>query len=66
MKNLKTILLVASTINILHAQDTIYTKSGSAIPAKVFEVTQHEIRYQKSTNLDGPVYTIDKSNVSLI
>ena len=66
MKNLKTILLVVATTNILQAQDTIYTKNGTTIPAKVFEVTQHEVRYQKSSNLEGPVYTIDKNNVSLI
>lgn len=66
MKNIKTILVVAATVNILHAQDTIYTKSGSMIPAKVYEITQHEIRYQKSTNLEGPIYTINKNNVSLI
>ena len=66
MKNIKTILIVVATVNILHAQDTIYTKGGSMIPAKVYEITQHEIRYQKSTNLDGPIYTINKNSVSLI
>ena len=66
MKNIKTILIVAATVNILHAQDTIYTKNGSAIPAKVYEITQHEIRYQKASNLEGPIYTIDKNSVSLI
>ena len=66
MKNFKILLLVAATTNILLAQDTIYTKNGTTIPAKVFEVTQHEVRYQKSSNLEGPIYTIDKSSVSLI
>jgi hypothetical protein len=66
MKNFKTILLVVATFNILQAQDTIYTKNGTTIPAKVFEVTQHEVRYQKSSNLEGPIYTIDKNSVSLI
>jgi hypothetical protein len=66
MKNLKTILLVIAATNVLQAQDTIYTKSGTVIPSKVYEVTQNEVRYQKSSNLEGPIYTIDKNNVSLI
>src|ERR1700752_563808 len=66
MKNLKIILIVAATVNILQAQDTIYTKNGSRIAAKVYEITQHEIRYQKSSNLEGPIYTINKNSVSLI
>ena len=66
MKTLTSILLVVATSSILQAQDTIYTKSGTTIPAKVYEVTQNEIRYQKASNLEGPIYTIDKTNVSLI
>ena len=66
MKKMGTILFVVATGSILHAQDTIYTKSGNIIPAKVYEITQQEIRYQKSSNLEGPIYTINKNSVSLI
>jgi len=66
MRNFKTILFVVATTGILHAQDTIYTKAGKTINAKVYEVTQNEIRYQSSSNLEGPMYTIDKNQVSSI
>ena len=66
MKNLKAILFVVATTGILHAQDTIHTKSGKTIQAKVYEVTQHEVRYQNSSNLEGPMYTMDKSQVTSI
>ena len=66
MKTVNIILALVASGNILMAQDTIYTKGGKVIPAKVYEVTQNEIRYQKASNLEGPVYTIDKNAVSLI
>ncbi len=48
------------------AQDTLYTVSGQKIPAKVVEINQSEIKYKKASNLDGPVYVIDKTDVALI
>ena len=48
------------------SQDTIYTKSGSIITAKVMEINQDEIKYKKSTNPDGPTYVVNKSEVALI
>jgi hypothetical protein len=50
----------------LQAQDTLYTVSGQKIPAKVVEINQSEIKYKKASNLDGPVYVIDKTDVALI
>lgn len=48
------------------AQDEIITRSGEVIEGKVQEITQTEIRYKKSSNPDGPVYTLNKSDVSVI
>lgn len=48
------------------SQDTIYTKSGSVINAKVTEINQDEIKYKKSNNPDGPTYVVDKNEVALI
>ncbi len=48
------------------AQDTIYTKGGSIIAAKVMEINQDEIKYKKSTNPDGPMYVVGKNEVALI
>ncbi len=49
-----------------YAQDTLYSKNGTVTAAKVIEVGQNEIRYVKSSNMDGPVYTVEKSDVAAI
>ncbi len=46
-----------------NAQDLIVQKDGSIIKSKVYEVTQTEIKYKKFSNLDGPLYTIGKSDI---
>ena len=48
------------------AQDTIFTRNGEVIPAKVYEVTPTEIKYKKPSNPDGPLYVTSKDNVALI
>jgi hypothetical protein len=48
------------------SQDTIYTRNGEMIPAKVYEITQNEIKYKKPSNPDGPLYVANKSDVALI
>lgn len=50
----------------INAQDTIYSKNGNVIQAKVYEITQTAIHFQKVSNLEGPMYTIDKNEVTLI
>ena len=50
----------------IFAQDKIYKPDGSQIEVKVLEITPNEIKYKKYSNLDGPVYTIYKSDVLLI
>jgi hypothetical protein len=45
------------------AQDIIITRVGDDISAKVMEVGTTEIRYRKFTNLEGPVYTILRTDV---
>ena len=53
-------------VNLTQAQDTLYTRNGDVINAKVAEITQLEIKYKKTSNPDGPLYTIDKDEVALI
>ncbi|MBO7101599.1 MAG: hypothetical protein J6V98_06205 [Bacteroidales bacterium] len=48
------------------AQDIITTKNGDDIQAKVLEVTSTELKYKKHSNLDGPTYTIKKSDVLIV
>ncbi len=38
-------------------------KNGDLIQSKIQEITQNEIKYKKYSNLDGPLYTIDKATV---
>ncbi len=47
-------------------QDTLYTKTGGVVNAKVVEINQNEIKYKKASNPDGPIYVMDVSNLVLI
>ena len=48
------------------AQDVIVKKDGSAILSKVLEVNTSDIKYKKFSNLDGPTYSIIKSEIMSI
>jgi len=52
--------------NCLFSQDIITKKSGEDIQAKVLEVTTTEVKYKKFDNLNGPVFSILKSELLLI
>ena len=70
MKKIKTLpfflLLIALTTNFSFAQDLITKKSGEDVKAKVIEVTTTEIKYKKAENINGPLFTILKSDVLLL
>lgn len=59
------VLLFISIINA-NSQDVIVKKDNSTIISKVTKVSQTEIEYKKWSNLDGPTYTINKSEVSSV
>lgn len=48
------------------SQDSIIMHSGQVIAGKVSEITQTEVKYRKPSNPDGPMYVINKSDVSVI
>jgi len=48
------------------SQDIITKKSGEGVKAKVVEITPTEIKFKRYENLDGPVYTLLKSDVLLV
>jgi len=48
------------------SQDTLITRNGEIIPAKVYEITQTDIKYKKPSNPNGPLYTISKDDVAVI
>lgn len=65
MKQLFVMLLLLCSA-VANAQDVIVKKDGSTILSKVLEVGQNEIKYKKFDNLDGPTYTIQKSELQAI
>ena len=50
----------------LKAQDKIIKTDNAIIEAKVVEINASEIKYKKFSNLNGPTYTISKTNIQLI
>lgn len=49
-----------------YCQDTIKTRSGEVIIAKVLEINIKDIKYKKYSNLEGPIFTLDKKEVNNI
>lgn len=51
--------------SIIFAQtDTLFLQKGKKMPCKIIEINENEIKYKGADNLDGPIYIIDKSNVT--
>lgn len=65
MKKLFFLLLLMSAIHV-NAQDVIVMKDGNTIVSKILEITTNEVKYKKFTNLEGPTYTVLKSEVKVI
>lgn len=66
MKLVFIVLMAILIANTALAQDNIVLKTGEEIKAKVAEVGINEIKYHKTDNPTGPVYTINKADVLLI
>jgi hypothetical protein len=64
MKKLTFILLL--TLNSLFSQDTIYFKSGDSLLSKVLEINLEDVKYKKFSYLEGPTYTILKTDIKEI
>jgi hypothetical protein len=45
------------------AQDTLIMRNGELIPAKVISLDANEVRYKKTTNIDGPDYVVLKNSI---
>lgn len=65
-RNLFIILTLGIFTASVFSQDIITKKTGEDISAKVTEVTQTEIKYKKYDNLEGPIFSILKSEVLMI
>jgi uncharacterized protein (TIGR02145 family) len=62
MKNIFYTALLLMSFNGI-AQDIITKKSGEDIEAIVTEIGLEVVKYKKSSNLEGPSYTISKSDI---
>ena len=59
------ILFICSS-NIIKAQDTLYMRTSESILVKVIEVGTTEVKYKKLDNLNGPIFSILKSDLLII
>lgn len=48
------------------AQDTIIFNDGSVERTKILEINDNEVKYKKWDNLDGPLYSANKSTITTI
>jgi len=61
-----TVLTSIFTFTLCFSQDIITKKTSEDIQAKVLEVSTTEIKYKKSDNPNGPIFTILKSEVLMV
>jgi hypothetical protein len=61
-----TLILFTIACFFANAQDIIFLKNGDEIKSKVKEVTDSEVKYLKYENLEGPIYSILKTQVLMI
>ncbi len=64
-KVLLTLFAVISTATMI-ADDIIVTKDSQRINAKIEEVGLDVVKYRRSDNLTGPLYTIAKSDIASV
>lgn len=66
MKQLFVFTMMLLSASFVYAQDIITLRTGETINAKVSEVGINEVRYFKSSNINGPVYVAAKAEISQI
>lgn len=49
-----------------YAQDVITKKDGTDILARILEINLNEVKYKKFSNLNGPTYTLRKSDILIV
>jgi uncharacterized protein (TIGR02145 family) len=60
------IIINCVAISRVFSQDTIQLKDGTEVKAIVKEVETYTIKYKRYDNQEGPVYTVQKSDVAVI
>ena len=66
MKNILLFILFVCSSNIIKAQDTLTMRLGENMLVKVIEVGTTEVKYKKLDNINGPVFSILKSDLLII
>ena len=66
MKYILLFFLFICSSNITKGQDTLSTRSSETILVKVIEVGTAEVKYKKLDNLNGPVFSMLKSDLLMI
>jgi hypothetical protein len=66
MKYILLFILFICSSNIIKAQDTLSMRSGENILVKVIEVGTSEVKYKKIDNLNGPDFSMLKSDLLMI
>ena len=58
--------LLSSFIVSVSAQDVLIKRNGDELEVKVIEVLIESLKYKKYSNMDGPLYTMSKTDVFMI
>lgn len=66
LRRLFTTLFLLCLAGMTTAQDVIVKKDQTTVMSKVLEINSTEIKYKKWNNLDGPTYSINRSEVASI
>jgi len=63
MRKVALIFILLSVSLMTMAQDVIVKKDGTTVLSKVLEISSTEIKYKQWSNQDGPLYSINRSEV---
>ena len=66
MKYIFLFILFIFSSNSIQAQDTLLMRSSENIIVKVIEIGTTEVKYKKQDNLNGPMFSILKSDLLMI
>lgn len=66
MKRKSVVTLLSLAAMNVAAQDIIVMRNGDEVEAKVTKVGTTEVEYHKWSNIDGPLYTVAKSDVFMV
>lgn len=60
----KVLFVVVFSPSLFFSQDIIKKVDGSIVESKILEVSNTEVKYKKFSNLSGPVFILEKKEIS--